>query len=83
MMPSSGRIAIGVTLADALDGSAGHTVEERIGRTDLRPGLALLDWTERDGTHVMDSINFKRGDVHADFVMPNETRGRNWVRFAS
>lgn len=46
----------------------GRTAVEKVDRTDLRPDLILLAWTEKDGTHVTDIFDLRRMNLHASTV---------------
>ncbi|MFT7576510.1 MAG: hypothetical protein ACI9XZ_002900 [Alphaproteobacteria bacterium] len=60
----------------APDGTTGQSEEQKIDRTDLHPGIFLMAWTEKDGSHVFDVVDLQQMKLYANFVFANGKRGQ-------
>ncbi len=59
---------------EAPDGSAGLKGTQTIDRQDLHPGIFVMAWTEKDGSHVIDVVDTQRMELFANFVTADGKR---------
>ena len=58
----------------APDGLTGKTATETIERSDVRPDVILMRWTEEDGTQVIDVLDLGAMIMYANGVGPDGQR---------
>jgi predicted SnoaL-like aldol condensation-catalyzing enzyme len=58
----------------APDGLTGKTATETIERSDIRPDIILMRWTEEDGTNVFDVLDLGAMTIYANGVTPDGQR---------
>ena len=59
---------------EAPDGTAGLKGTQAVDRQDVHPGIFVMAWTEKDGTHVVDVVDTQRMELFANFVTADGKR---------
>ena len=59
---------------EAPDDTAGLKGTQAVDRQDVHPGIFVMAWTEKDGTHVVDVVDTQRMELFANFVTADGKR---------